>query len=202
MGEFWLCFVPLFVAVDAIGALALFIGLTSGVPRSSVRHVIIHSLITAAVVSLAFVAIGRPLLGLLGITVSDFMAGGGVLLLVLSIRDLVASQKGEDLGPVDEDSLGAVPIGVPLIVGPAVLTTLLLLADRHGPVLTATAMVANVALAGIIFWLHQPIYRFLGKSGAKTVSKVASLLLASYGVMMIREGVMKLIHTSPAGPVP
>jgi multiple antibiotic resistance protein len=79
---------------------------------------------------------------------------------------------------------------VPLIVGPAVLTTSLLLLRQYGLVPTITAVVLNVVMAGVVLWFSQALIRVMGKTGAKTVSKLASLLLAAIGVMMVRKGIM------------
>jgi multiple antibiotic resistance protein len=190
MRNYWLCFVPLFVAVDAIGVLPLFMNLTHGVKPLRVRKIVFQSVITALVVALVFCAIGEIILNLLGITVSDFMIAGGVLLFALSLYDLISFDKHQH--KVDVQSLGAVPVGVPLIVGPAVLTTTILLLRQYGLAPTITAVVVNVAIAGVVLWFSQAIIRTLGKTGAKTVSKLASLLLAAIGVMMVRKGVMML----------
>ena len=191
MKTFWLCFVPLFVAVDAIGVLPLFMGLTAGLSTEKVRRVVWQSLITGIVVALAFAAIGKALFELLGISAYDFMVAGGMLLFVLSLRDLVYPHFREKAS--DLESLGAVPIGVPLIVGPAVLTTIILLMDAHGVVPTVLAALANILLAGIVFWFSEPVSRVLGRAGSKAFSKLASLLLAAIAVMMMRKGIMHFL---------
>lgn len=191
MKEFWLCFVPLFVAVDALGVLPMFMSLTGGLSEQKRRRIVMQSVVTAAAVALAFLAVGTWILKLLGITVSDFMIAGGILLFVISMRDLLAVEKSRNL--VDPESLGAVPIGVPLITGPAVLTTSILLLNEHGLNPTAPAIIVNILLAGLVFHFSEIIFRFLGKAGAKTVSKLASLLLAAIGVMMVRRGVVAIV---------
>lgn len=187
MNDFFLCFVPLFIAVDAIGVLPLFISLTEGMERSRLRGVVFQSVITASIVALAFLAFGPVLLRFLGITVPDFMIAGGVLLLAISLSDLLSGEKKQR--QADPESLGAVPLGVPLITGPAVLTTCILLTEIHGGALTAAAVVVNIAFAGLLFMFSHPITGFLGRTGSKTVSKVASLLLAAIAVMLIRRGI-------------
>ncbi len=191
MIAFWLCFVPLFVAVDAIGVLPMFVGLTEGFERHKLRVVIIQSMITATVVALVFLGIGRFVLQLLGITVADFMIAGGTLLFAISLSDMLSSEKRQR--QVDPDSVGAVPIGVPLIVGPAVLTTIIALVGQYGLSMTATVTVINILIAGLVFWASIPIIKILGKSGARVVSKLASLLLAAIAVTMIRKGIMSLL---------
>ena len=191
MKIFLLCFVPLFVAVDALGVLPIFISLTDGLSSSQRRRVLIQSLITAAAVALVFLAIGPTILIALNITVSDFMVAGGILLLVISLSDLLTGEKRQRL--VDPETLGAVPLGVPIITGPAVLTTSVLLANVHGLPLTALALLANIGIAGAIFWFAQPITRFLGNAGTMILSKIASLFLATIAVMLIRKGIIAII---------
>lgn len=193
MREFWLCFVPLFVAVDAIGVLPLFLSLMDGMPADRLKKVVAKSVMTAATVALVFLVFGPVLLRFMGITVSDFMVAGGILLLAIALKDLLAGGKRYRL--LDQESLGAVPIGVPLITGPGVLTTCLLLVGMHGRALTAAAVVVNIVLAGVIFAFSGPLVRFMGQTGAKTVSKVASLLLAAIAVMLIRKGIVEMLKT-------
>ena len=194
MQEFWVCFVPLFVAVDAIGTLPLFISLTEGFDSKRLMRVIIQSVITASVVTLGFLWGGPSFLLFLGITVSDFMIAGGILLLTISLTDLLTGEKKQK--QTDIDNIGAVPIGVPLIAGPAVLTTCILLSSSHGVYLTAVSAFINILLAGIIFYFGLPICNCFGRTGTKTLSKLASLLLAAIAVMLIRKGILNIIHTT------
>jgi multiple antibiotic resistance protein len=193
--SFWLCFVALFVAVDVIGLLPLYIGLIEGIAPERVRRIIVQSIVTAAIVALAFVFLGEALLKSLGITVSDFMIAGGLLLFAISLTDLLTVGKSQS--SIDPESLGAVPLGVPLLVGPAVLATSILMISQHGSLVTSLALVLNLLLAGLAFLSAQTIMRLLGKAGSKTVSKIASLLLAAIAVMMVRKGCGLLFGWQP-----
>jgi multiple antibiotic resistance protein len=86
-----------------------------------------------------------------------------------------------------------VPIGVPLITGPAVLTTSLLLINEHSAVVTSLAIAANILIVGGIFFMAPLINRVLGKTGSKALSKIISLLLAAIGVMIVRKGIAMFI---------
>jgi len=186
MKSFWLCFVPLFVAVDAIGVLPMFMGFTQDIDSAKIRKILFQSVFTAAAVALAFIVMGPAILKLLGITVADFMVAGGVLLFIISMSDLLTTEKRQRR--VDPEGLGAVPLGVPLITGPAVLTTSILLVNEYGFIMTSLAVLINIFLAGLVFSLAGPINRLLGKAGARIVSKIAGLLLAAIAVMIIRKG--------------
>ena len=179
------------MAVNVIGVLPMFMNLTQGLDRPKINRIIVQSVVTATIVAVVFLAVGKIILDLLGITVSDFMIAGGTLLFIISLDDLMSVERR--WSQIDPESLGAVPLGVPLIVGPAVLTTILILVHEYGSLATVAALILNILIAGIIFWLYAPIIRLLGKSGARTVSKLAALLLAAVAVMMVRKGVMLLL---------
>ena len=197
MDDFLLCFVPLFVAVDAIGVLPVFLGLTERLSPAQRRRLIVQSVLTATAVAFVFVVGGSVLLRLLGITVADFMVAGGALLFVFSLTDLIAPHKAQAL---ESGSVGVVPIGVPLLAGPAVLTASVLLADQYGRAPVSAALVANMLLAGVVLALSGPINRALGTSGARVIQRVTLLLLAAIAVMTIRKGVEVFLHGSAGGP--
>ncbi|MGZ3606681.1 MAG: MarC family protein [Syntrophales bacterium] len=191
MNRFWFCFFPIFMAVNVIGVLPMFMSFIEGLDRPKINRIIVQSVVTATIVAVIFLAVGKVILDLLGITVSDFMIAGGTLLFIISLDDLMSMERR--WSQIDPESLGAVPLGVPLIVGPAVLTTILILVQEYGPLATVAALIVNILIAGFTFWLYAPIIRLLGKSGARTVSKLAALLLAAIAVMMVRKGVMLLL---------
>jgi len=193
MGEFWLAFVPMFVAVDPVGMIPVFIGLTSGMDRAKRRRVIMLSVATAMLVALGFLAVGKVLLKLLGVTIPDFLIAGGALLFVLALAELLSSDKTAREMSAPDETLGAVPIGVPLIVGPAVLAASLVLVDRYGILATVAAIAANILLAGVILHWSDAIARLLGNAGTRVISKLAALLLAAFAVMFIRNGVTEII---------
>lgn len=187
---FWICFVPLFIATDAIGALPVFISLTKGIENRKLYKLIALSLITAAIVGLLFVYIGERILHLMGITVADFMVAGGILLFVISLGDMVSLEK--PMRRVNAEELGPVPIGVPLIVGPGVLTTVMLLVKEHGFIPTSISLIANILIAGAIFSTSGFIVKLVGKNGTKIISKIASLFLTAISVMIIRKGIFMM----------
>ncbi len=184
-------FLPIFAAVDAVGILPVFVTLTKSVPEKRKTKIILQSLISAALVSLAFLYLGQRVLGILGIQVADFTIAGGVLLLLFSLVDQFGGQKKEREN--DLSSIGAVPIGVPLIAGPGVLTVSILLQSRYGFAWTSGSLVLNILLAGLVFYFSGQFLKLLGSTGIKILSKLSNLLLAAIGVMMIRRGVEMLI---------
>jgi len=188
------------VAVDAVGVLPIFVGLTEGLDRDRAHRIVVQSVITAAAVALLFLAAGKLVLNFLAVTVADFLVAGGTLLFAISLSDLLAIEKRQRR--VDPEELGAVPLGVPLIVGPAVLSTIIILVGEYGLAATVSATIVNIAIAGALFWLSAPISCLLGKAGSRTVSKLASLLLAAIAVKMVRKGILMVLAASVSqGPL-
>jgi len=190
-------FVPIFFAVDAVGVLPLFVGLTEGMDRAERGRILRQALVTALAVAVAFVLLGKAVFALMGITVADFMVAGGVMLFVIAALDLVTATKFARRG-IEE--VGAVPLGTPLIVGPAVLTSSLILVDVYGYAETLASVVANIALAGLVFRSADGFTRLLGQAGSRAVSKVAGLILAAIAVMMIRRGLLATLAAAAHGP--
>lgn len=191
MKNFWLCFVPIFVAVDAIGVLPIYVSLTGSLDMRTRRAVLLQSIITALLAAVIFLIFGPALLRFLGITVADFMIAGGTLLFAMSLSDLITGEKKRR--QIEEVTMGAVPIGIPLVAGPALLTTCILLADEYGKLVTGSAMVANILLAGLVFFFADQLTRWIGHNGTRTASKISSLFLAAIGVMLVRKGILEAV---------
>ncbi|RJP60088.1 MAG: MarC family protein [Candidatus Auribacter fodinae] len=185
-----LAFIPLFVAVDAIGVLPMFVSLTQGLNQQEKRTVIIQSMITALCLAFGFIFLGKAVFKFLGITIGDFMIAGGSVLFCIAIIDILNPEKKRRLPSKD---MGAVPLGTPLIVGPAVLTTSLAIIAEYGTAATLISVLLNVLLAGLIFSFSRLLIKTLGEAGTKALSKVMALLLAAIAVMMIRKGIFQVI---------
>jgi multiple antibiotic resistance protein len=187
-------FIPLFVAIDVIALLPIFLAFTSTMTEREIRTVVRQSIITALVVSLAFVAVGEGVFRIIGITVDDFKIAGGLILLVLAILELMREREEAHPAPA---TAGVVPIGVPLIAGPAVITTLIVLIDHYGIVPTVLSLVLNLAIVWFAFSRAQKIVNTFGRKGIAAISKVIALLLAAIAVMMIRLGVENIMRNVP-----
>jgi multiple antibiotic resistance protein len=186
--SFLLTFVPLFIVIDAIGNLPFLLSVSEGISTRD-RHRMIHvAIITAAVVGLAFLFFGQLILDALRIQVGEFAIAGGIILLVLSVRYMVTGHFGE-VGS-KEEMAAVVPIGTPMVVGPATITTLLFLTnvERHPLYLVLASFVVNMAITWLIFILGSQFVHFLGQGGLRAVSRVFNLVLAAIAVSMIVRG--------------
>ncbi|MBU1932362.1 MAG: MarC family protein [Candidatus Omnitrophica bacterium] len=185
-----LAFIPIFVAVDAIGVLPIFVSFTRGISKKEKSKVILQSIVTALCLAVGFIFLGKAIFSFLSITVGDFMIAGGLILLCIAIIDIVSPGKKRRI-PAKE--LGSVPLGTPLIVGPAVLTTSLIIIGEYGLYPTLVSVLVNVLLAGLIFSFSGILIRFLGESGSKALSKIMNLFLAAIAIMMMRKGILQIL---------
>ncbi|MHC5057208.1 MAG: MarC family protein, partial [Planctomycetota bacterium] len=116
-----------------------------------------------------------------------------------AVTDLVSTHKGARRAGVESASAeeamqsGAVPIGVPLLVGPATVATLIVLLNAYGLVPTLTMFVLNIVVVGVVFWQSERILRLVGRTGALAMGKIASLLLAAIAVKLVRLGIEDLM---------
>jgi multiple antibiotic resistance protein len=183
--KFLLAFIPVFVAIDPIGLVAIFMGLgTSGAPEKR-RHQAFLGIVTGFLVAIGFIFLGKIIFAALGITVADFQVAGGLILLALAVRELVG------FGPHDSggsDEFGIVPLGLPLIAGPALLTALLILIDSVGLIYTLVSLVVNLAIVAVALCNADRFSRWMGKQGLRGVSKIIALLLAAIAISLIRRG--------------
>jgi multiple antibiotic resistance protein len=185
-------FIPVFVAMDPVGTVPLVLAWTSALSSEERSRQLRLGLVTALIVGLVFVFGGIRLLGFIGVSVSDFLIAGGLILLVLAISDLVLGGGHETRGSVERSDFGAVPIGTPLLAGPATLTTVIVLVERYGALLTVVGLLLNLLIAWRLFAAAGKITHLFGENGLKAASKVVSLLLAAIAVKLIREG----LHSS------
>src|SRR6185295_17333288 len=183
--KFFVAFIPVFVAIDPIGLVALFMGLGPSASPPHRKHQALLGIFTGLGVSIGFIFLGKIIFSALGITVADFQIAGGLILLILAARELVT------FGPPDRgggDEFGIVPLGMPLIAGPALLTALLILIDSVGLVYTLTSLLVNLALVAVALCNADRFSRWMGKQGLRGVSKIIALLLAAIAVSLIRRG--------------
>jgi multiple antibiotic resistance protein len=192
--DFVLTFVPLFVVIDAFGSLPMVISFTDGMTGHERRRVIETSILTAVLVGLAFLFFGQFLLRAMGISVGSFAIAGGIILIVLSIKYMTT---GHMVDSSREEMVAVVPIGTPLLSGPATITTLIFLNTQYPTYMVLLSLALNMLLAWLIFLAGNKIIGFLGQGGSKAISKVFSLLLAAIAVDLVIRGLnlLNILHT-------
>ncbi len=180
-----LAFIPIFVAIDPIGLIAVFMGLAPNASREMRQRQGMIGLVTGFAIAIGFIFLGRFIFKALGISVADFQVAGGLILLGLAGRELIG---GHDNPRAGDEEFGVVPLGMPLIAGPALLTALLILVDTVGVGFTIGSLVVNLLLVEVGFRYARRVEAIMGKQGLNGVSKIIALLLAAIAVSLIRRG--------------
>ena len=193
----WLSsFTAIFVAMDVIGTLPIYFKLTEHLGEPERKRVVRFSLVVALLTALLFAFLGQAVFRFLGIDVADFRVAGGLVLLLISLADLVGRPEHEHR---ITGSAGVVPLAVPLITGPAVLTAVILHIGAYGYMVVISALIANFALAWFLMSNSSGVHRLLGKDGAVVLSKLVALLLSAIAVSMIRGGLIQMLGALKAG---
>lgn len=207
LDAFVAAFLPLFVALNIPGVLPLYIGMTESLEARARRTLLLRAMTVAVVLALLMLFAGEIIFQTLGISVHDLRVGGGIILLVLSITDLVFGDLKKrraghgDADELDEENaneLAVVPLGIPLIIGPAAITTILVTQGQFGLVLTLASILVNMALVYAAFAFGPRLLAYFGAGFSKAVAKVASLFLAAIAVAMIRAGIMGMLAQAGA----
>jgi multiple antibiotic resistance protein len=184
--KFLECFIPLFVTIDPIGLAAIFLALGRDVPVDKRKRIANQATWTGGIVALFFLFLGRSIFIAIGIGEGDFQIAGGLILFILASRELVQSPSAEKRSLPDD--FGVVPLGMPLIAGPATITTLLVISQSVGLAMTLVALAANLGLVAIAFAQSERLERLVGHTGLRAVSKIIALLLAAIAVHIVRRG--------------
>jgi multiple antibiotic resistance protein len=184
--------IALFIIVDPFGNIPIFMGLTENVPQSKRRKVYNTAVIVGTVLLLVFAFTGTEILTIFGLSIYSFEVAGGILLLIISIRILVSETKTE--ASESPESLGAVPIAIPLLVGPGAITTTIFSLQLYENALPAIlAVVIVMTITWVILRYINGIYRLLGKTGALIIARVMALLIAAIAVQYILTGLTHFI---------
>jgi multiple antibiotic resistance protein len=183
-------FISIFVAISVLSVLPIFISFTEEVVDQR-RKIAGQSVLTAFIVATGFMFLGSVVFKAIGIAVEDFMIAGGILLLVFSIVDIVfPDSKGRQ---VSSTTMGVVPIGTPLLAGPATLTTTLVLVGHYGYLPVIVSLFVNFLIAWVVLYKAELIIRLIGINGARAFAKITSLVLAAIAVKMIRIGLFAIL---------
>ncbi|MHA3772126.1 MarC family protein [Verrucomicrobiota bacterium sgz303538] len=183
--QFILAFIPLLVAMDPVGLVPVYLSMASNVEPAHRNVVVVQAVTTAFLVGIGFLMLGRALFTALGITVADFQIAGGVILLILAVQDLLANDVRNQFAVKD---FGIVPLGMPLIAGPGMLTSVLTLGDTLGSALTISALVTNLVIIWFALRFAETLSRLVGATALRAISRFVALLLAAIAVNLIRRG--------------
>ncbi|MBP8744026.1 MAG: MarC family protein, partial [Syntrophorhabdus sp.] len=183
LSDFWLSFIPLFIAFDVFGVLPLYIRFIHRLDDARRKRNLRDSLITAFFTALLFVIMGSKVMEYLGISIEDFLIAGGIVLFIIAAKYIIV---GQDENLEEDEMYGVVPLGVPLLSGPAVLATSIIIRNQYGFTYFFVSLALNLVICAVVLKFSQYIIKYLGKRFVEALSKVFSLIIASIAIMFIR----------------
>lgn len=180
------CFIAIFVIMDALGNIPIFYGLNKGFSEQQKKKNIALAVLIASIVLLIFLFLGNNLLNFFGIRISSFKIAGGIVLLILGIEITLGIKFKKHTS--EKKELAVVPMGTPLLTGPGVITTVLILVSTYGYWIPLAAAIANLLVAFILLRLSEPFLRIFGKQGAEVFSRIMGLIIVAIAVEFVRQG--------------
>ncbi|MCA3457137.1 MAG: MarC family protein [Rhodobacter sp.] len=190
-------FVTLFVVIDPLGLVPLFIALTRGMAPDHRRAVGLRACVIAALLLTLFGLFGQKLLDFVGISMPAFRIAGGILLFLTALDMLFErrTQRREGQMPDADHDPSVFPLAMPLIAGPGALAAMILLVGQSGPGLQGKAvvlglMLAVIAVIHVLFLAAGPIERALGRTGTMVITRLLGMLLAALSVQFVIDGII------------
>ncbi len=187
-------FITLFVIMDPIGNLPVFISMAKGMPLIEIRKNINKSIVVAGLLLFIFLFLGLEIFEFFGININSFQIAGGILLLILGIMYVLGMSnkfvktEGNDL---------SIPMGTPLLTGPGVITTTIILVKEHGTYTVFIAALLTLFASWLILMNAPKIYKLLGGHWTKVISRVMGIILAAMAVEFISKGIINIIVQLP-----
>lgn len=181
----------LFIIVDPLGNIPIFMSLTERMSKEKKIKTFNTAIITGIVLLLVFAFVGREIFSIFGVSIFSFEVAGGILLLIIAIRLLITG-KIIDMTESPE-SIGAVPIAMPLLVGPGAITTVIFNLQQYGIGITSLGIVITLLITWIILRSANKVYHFLGQSGSLVIARVNALFIAAIAIQYIIVGLTQFI---------
>ena len=183
-------FITLFVVMDPIGNLSLFTSLTKGMPLNDIKKNVNRSMIVASILLFVFLFLGLKIFSFFSINLNSFQIAGGIILLIIAVMYVLGTYQklikshGSDL---------SVPIGTPLITGPGVITTTIILVNENGPYVTVIAAALTLLATWIILMFSSRLFKLLGEHWIDVISRVMGIILAAIAVEFITKGISGIV---------
>lgn len=200
-------FVTLFVVIDPIGTIPVFIYATQGIPSDKHWRVAIRAVVTAALVLFFFLVAGQILLEGIGLSFASFQIAGGIVLFLFAMTMIFGESKPqqETSEPIDHRQAAVFPLAMPSIASPGAILAVVVLTDntRYSiaeQALTATLLTIVLAIVLVLLLFAGVLNRILGTSGASIISRVMGLILAAVAVDAVLDAMVTLGVPLDLGP--
>ena len=189
--------ITLFLIMDPLGNVPVFLVVLSPVKEERRRRIILRELLIALAVMLIFLLAGPSMLRAIGVSREAVAIAGGLVLMIIAIRMIFPLRGSSVMGDDDDDDGDPllVPLAIPLLAGPSLLATLMLHAG-HGNILTHTLPALLIAwLASAVILLSSPLlYRVFGTRGLKAMERLMGMVLICISVQMLLNAFARVVH--------
>lgn len=190
-------FVTLFVIMDPIGTIPVFLALTGGRSASSMRRAAWQAVAVSFGVIVTFAFFGQQILGYLNISMPALQTAGGLLLLLIALELLTGKEQAIGSGPGGSANVALVPLGTPMMAGPGAIVATMVFSDQVEGMDTFAGVALGVLLVHVSLWLSMrfsiPILRVIRESGVLLVSRIAGLLLSAIAVQLVADAVRAFV---------
>lgn len=185
----------LFLVMDPLGNVPLFLAVLKAVPPERRRQVIARELAIAYLVLAGFLFAGGRVMQFLGLEQPAIGIAGGIVLFLIAIRMVFPSDSAR-LGATPDEEPFIVPLAVPLVAGPSALATLILLQGTFGRLELLGALTATWAVSAAILLSSTVLFRVLGERGLTAIERLMGMLLVMLAVQMLVNGVRVVLGGS------
>jgi multiple antibiotic resistance protein len=175
----------MFVAFDVVGLLPVYVKYTVLMDSQTRDRHLRDSLFTSFLTASIFVIVGNRVMSYLGISINDFLVAGGIVIFITAIKEIIT--RPDESEPVS-DMFGVVPLGIPLLAGPAVLAASLIVWSTYPFYYFLVSLLLNIIICGVVLKFSGILMKFMGRRLVEALSRVFSLVVASIAVMFIRRG--------------
>ncbi|ORE96433.1 MarC family protein [Acuticoccus yangtzensis] len=191
-------FIVLWVVIDPIGTLPVFVAVTAGMAAAKQRMVAVKAITIAFCVLLGFILVGQVVLDALGIPLPSFQIAGGIVLFLFAMSMIFGQGKpAEDMQSAEPLHMAVFPLAMPSIASPGAMLTVVILTDNdrfslEHQAITAGLMAVVLLITLCIMLMAAPIMRVIGMTGAAIISRVMGLILAAVAVDAVLDGLQQI----------
>ncbi len=190
-------FVTLFVIMDPVGSIPIFLALTRKESAQRRRRLAWQAVVAAGLVITTFALAGQQILRYLGISVPALQASGGLLLVLVALELLTGRQTGPEEAP--DVNVALVPLGTPLLAGPGAIAATIVFVRRGDGADDMLALAAALLAIHLCLWLalrfSSVILRVIRDSGVLLLTRISGVLLSAIAVQLMADGVRAFVHS-------
>ena len=191
--NFYTIFVTIFLLMDGIGNIPIFLSILGKYSNADQRKIIIREMAFAFLILSLFFFCGKAILDLMNISVSAVQISGGVILFLMAIKMIYPSDKSTS--QEDESDPFIVPLAIPLIAGPSNIAMVMIIAQHNSIGIWLSWLSITLAcFATLLILLIAPfLKRILGKRGMRAIERLMGMILTIIGIQMVITGVLQVI---------